>query len=276
MPPTLQPFLMHLPAWALVLFRLSGIFLSAPLFGGSIIPMRFKVLLAATLSLCIYPILVGMGRADVVGAAGASLYGVLSGEISLWVLPWVVAGELLIGLAIGFGATLPLIGMQLGGRMIDQQLGLGVAGLLNPEADEQGGAIGEFYYLLALAVFILLGGHRLVLGTLLDSFLNVPLGGGVSADGPVTLLVGLLDSAFALSLKVAAPLLCLVFLETIAMGFVARTVPQLNILSIGFPLRIVIGMGLLIGSLAVQGDALAAAMRNMLQSIAAFVAALGG
>jgi flagellar biosynthesis protein FliR len=267
--------MMHLPAWALVLFRLSGIFLSAPLFGGSVIPTRFKVLLAAALSLCIYPILVGMGRADIVGAAGASLFGVLNGELSLWVLPGVIAGELVIGLAIGFAATIPLIGMQLGGRIVDQQLGLGVAGLLNPDADEQGGAIGEFYYLLALAVFLLLGGHRLVLGALLNSFINVPLGGGLPADGAVGLLVGLLESAFALSLKVAAPLLCLVFLETVAMGFVARTVPQLNILSIGFPLRIIVGMGLLIGSLAVQGDVLVGAMRNMLENVAAFVAALG-
>lgn len=276
-PASLQPFLMHLPGWVLVVFRVTGIFLSAPLFGGSVVPTRVKVLLAAALSLCIYPILVGIGRSDVVGAAGASVLGVLNGELSLWVLPGVVLGELVIGLVIGFAATLPLVGMQLGGRIIDQQLGLGIAGLLTGDSSEgEGGVIGEFYYLLALAIFLLLGGHRVVVVTLLNSFANVPLGGIVASDGAVSLLVGLLESAFALSLRVAAPLLCLVFLETVAMGFVARTVPQLNILSIGFPLRIMVGVGLLVGSLAVQGDVVVVGIQRMFESVAAFMAALAG
>lgn len=269
--------MMHLPAWALVLFRVTGIFLSAPLFGGLVIPTRVKVFLAAALSLCIYPILVGIGQAEASGAAGASVLGVLNGRLSLWVLPAVVAGELLIGLVIGFAATLPLVGMQLGGRIIDQQLGLGIAGLLTADSSEgEGGVIGEFYYLLALAIFLILGGHRLVLATLLSSFTHVPLGGFLPGDGPVGLVVGLLQSAFALSLQVAAPLLCLVFLETVAMGFVARTVPQLNILSIGFPLRILVGVGLLVGSLAVQADVVGAGIRRMFENLAAFMAALTG
>ena len=260
-----------------MLFRVTGIFLSAPLFGGSVVPTRVKVFVAMAISLCIYPILVGMGRADVVGAAGASILGVLNGELSLWVLPGVVMGELVIGLAIGFAATLPLVGMQLGGRIIDQQLGLGIAGLLTGDSSEgEGGVIGEFYYLLALAIFLLLGGHRLVLATLLNSFTNVPLGGFLPGDGAVSLLVGLLESAFALSLQVAAPLLCLVFLETVAMGFVARTVPQLNILSIGFPLRIMVGTGLLVASLAVQGDVVVGGIRRMFENLAAFMAAVTG
>jgi flagellar biosynthesis protein FliR len=63
------------------------------------------------------------------------------------------------------------------------------------------------------------------------------------ADGElIGLATGLLLAAFDLALRVAAPVLALVFLESLAMGFVAKTVPQLNILSLGFPIRILAGI----------------------------------
>ena len=101
---------------------------------------------------------------------------------------------------------------------------------------------------------------------------SVPLG-GFRVDGAVIdLILGLLTSMLHLAFRVAAPLLCLVFLETVAMGFIARTVPQMNILSIGFALRIVIGVTLIIGALSVKGNILVQFLGNMLGQISKFFA----
>jgi len=215
MPGALEPILPHVPVFLLVFFRLTGIFIFGPVFGSSVLPMRVKVLLALVLAFCVYPIIppqvpiqLGMGTMAVA-----------------------VATELLVGLIIGYGASLPLIAMQVGGLMMGHQLGL--------------------------AAFLLLNGHHAMLMALVNSFNSVPVGGYIPDGGLVYTITGMLNAMFELGLRVAAPLLCLVFLETIAMGFVARTVPQLNILSLGFPLRILLGFFLLIGVAALMFDSVA-------------------
>lgn len=235
----------HLPGWALVLFRLTGIFVFTPVFGSSAVPRQVKILLALGLSFCVYPVLIGS-----TGPSAAIAADVLHAGIPLWSLSGIVATELLIGVAIGFGASLPLMGMQLGGRVIDQQLGMGLAGIYNPELNEQTGVISEVLFLLALTLFIIMDGHRVVLAVLLNTFHNIPLGGYAPGAGLTDLMVGLVHSMTDLGIRIAAPILCLMFLQTVAIGFIAKTVPQMNILSIGFVLRIGVGVTVLTGAMA--------------------------
>lgn len=253
-----------MPAWLLVLFRLAGIFAFTPLFSARTIPAVVKVLLAVGMSFCVFPLLLAGGKTEspVVGS-------ILDSGLSLATVVPAVAAELLIGAVIGFCATLPLIGMQLGGRIASQQMGLGLAEVFSP-GEEQSGITSRFFYLLGLALFLILGGHRVLLLVLVGSFEHVPLGGSIMGDDSIRLLVGLLSSAFELALHVAAPLLCLIFLETVAMGFIARTVPQLNILSIGFAVRIVIGVATLIGAVGVLSVAFIDVMQQTLSRLALF------
>jgi len=227
----------HVPAWLMVLFRITGIFLLSPLFSMSTIPMQVKALLAAALAVAVYPLLLLPES----GAAPLSIGAMLGGELSWAMLPGLVGAELLIGALIGYAAMLPINAMELGGRVMDQQMGLGLAGVFNPELGEQTGLVSDMLHYLAIAVFLILGGHRVLLMLLVDSFVHVPMGGFQMTPDILAMLVGLLTVAFELALRVAAPLLCIVMLETAAMGFVARTVPQMNILSIGFAVRIVLG-----------------------------------
>lgn len=260
----LDPLLAHLPAWLLVLFRISGIFLIGPFFGSSLIPNRVKIFLALGLSFCVYPMLLGSA---IEGVAHQSILQVSAHGLSLWGLAGMVTSELLIGLVIGFGAALPLFGIQIGGQIIDQQLGLGLAGIYNPDIDADSGILSQFYFLTALALFLILNGHRALLGVMVGSFHHVPLGGYTADSQMISLVLGLMQSMFELAIGVAAPLLCLVFLETVAMGFIARTVPQLNVMSVGFSLRIIVGLFVVIGGIGgvmiVFQDALTLAIRSL-------------
>ena len=268
LPISFQPLLAHLPAWMLVLFRLTGIFFFSPVFGSRTVLAPVKVFLALGLSFCIYPILLTPG------SKSAALIGpVIDSGLGLWLLVGTVAVELLIGIVIGFGASLPLIGVQVGGRMVDQQLGMGLAGVYNPDFNEQTGIVSQLYFMMALAIFVILGGHRVIVATLVGSFSRIPLG-GLAVDGRLLdLVAAMMATVFDLAIRVSGPLLCLVLLQTVAMGFIARTVPQMNILSIGFPLRIVVGILLLIGAVGIEGSVYMDALLSVMEQMRIFFSA---
>jgi flagellar biosynthetic protein FliR len=126
-----------------------------------------------------------------------------------------------------------------------QQMGLGFARFYNPAIEDDADVVGQILFFMTLAGFLLIGGHEWMLLAVLHSFHHIPLPAMATlAAGPelVGLFTGVLTAAFELALRVAAPLLALIFLQTLAMGFIAKTVPQMNILSLGFPLRVMAGL----------------------------------
>lgn len=221
----------HLTPLLMVMFRLGGLMVFGPVFGSPVIPLRIKVFLSLLVAIAVYPLLLKQG-----------FIGPM--QLNLWTLGLIIAAEALVGLIIGFVASLPLVGVQTGGLIMGQQMGLGFARFYNPAVDDEADVIGQLLFFLGLAGFLIIGGHEAMLLAVLHSFEHIPTG-SIMVDVPLLdLLTGLLLSAFELALRVAAPLLALIFLETLAMGFVSKTVPQLNILSLGFPLRIMAGIAI--------------------------------
>ncbi|MEO0476826.1 MAG: flagellar biosynthetic protein FliR, partial [Planctomycetota bacterium] len=225
MPIDLTPILPYVPVWLMILFRLTGIFVLAPVLGSQTIPRTIKVFLALGLSFAVWPMLW-------IDPKASSNLALAVSNLSLWSLGLLVALELLIGYVIGYAASLPLTGMQLGGHIIDQQMGLAVAEQYNPEIDGQAGVVGQLLFWMSLALFVAAGGLNVMLHTLAQTFRHVPLGGFAGFDQIVTMVVGMITIMFELGLRVAAPLLCLMFLVSVGMGFLMRTVPTFNILSV--------------------------------------------
>ena len=261
MPVDLTPILPYVPVWLMVLFRLTGIFVLAPVLGSSSVPRVVKVFLALGLSFAVWPMLWNDPQAS--GHLAEAVRG-----LDMWSLGLLVALELLIGYVIGFAASLPLVGMQMGGHMIDQQMGLAAAQLYNPEFDDQSGVTGQLLFMFALALFVAAGGLNVMLHTLAQTFRYIPLGGFANFEQVAHMIVGLLAIMFELALRIAAPLLCLTFLVSVGMGFLMRTVPQFNILSVGFSIRILASLALLmllIGAIAgAYGDLAGQTMRTLM------------
>lgn len=226
----LVPHLDHVPVALLVIFRLGGIVVFGPLVSMPAIPARVRVMLAFILGLAAYPVLAAGPLRDVAVPLDPLLLGPL------------ILMEVSLGALVGFLASLPLLAAQMGGLVMGQQMGLGFALFYDPTLDEQTDVLGQILYLLVLAGFIAVGGLEAMYAAVLGSFDHVPLGGFRADLDLAALLGGLLLSAFEFALRISAPLLALIFLETVAMGFLARTVPQLNILSLGFPVRILAGI----------------------------------
>jgi flagellar biosynthetic protein FliR len=116
--------------------------------------------------------------------------------------------------------------------------------------------LSQLYNWLALAVFICMpppGGHVAFMGAMVGSFQRVPLLGLVADRSVFDLALGVMEQVFVIAVKVAAPALVALTLASVAMGFIARTVPQMNILVVGFPLRV--ALGLLVTATALMGAA---------------------
>lgn len=263
MPVDLTPILPYVPVWLMVLFRLTGIFVLAPVLGSSTVPRVVKVFLAIGLSFAVWPMLMLDPQ------AAGHLAGAVRG-LDLWSLGLLVALELLIGYVIGYAVSLPLAGMQLGGHMIDQQMGLAAAQLFNPEFDDQTGVTGQLLFMFALALFVGAGGLNVMLHTLAQTFRHIPLGGFASFDQIVHMIVGMITIMFELGLRIAAPLLCLTFLVSVGMGFLMRTVPQFNILSVGFAIRILSSMVIMMMLIGAIAGAYGDMTTELLQTLQAF------
>lgn len=230
----------HVPVFALVLSRLIGLFLIAPVLSSAMIPRQVRIMLALTLALCIYP--------SVTHAASLNL------RLDLFDLLPLMAAELLIGFVIGLLALLPLAAIQFGGLIMGQQMGLGIAQVLNPAVDIESDNIGQLLFMGALAVFLQAGGIDMLFGALITTFHRLPPG-GVSLDiAPLELLTAVLSSSYTIAMRIALPVVALMLLESAASALVMKTVPSINIMSIGFPIRVFVGMLMLIAGLVAIGN----------------------
>jgi flagellar biosynthetic protein FliR len=216
-----------LPVLALVLFRVTGVVLVAPVLGSPNVPAPARIFLSILLSLVFFPIVRGQ-------AAPAEL-----GPLAL-----AAAGELGIGLLIGFAASLLFAAVQLGGHLIDQELGILQSNLLDPFSDAPVSVVGQFKLLLATVVYLLLNGHHLLISAVGDSFRAAPL-----AAAPAHAADAMVVDLFRMAVQIAAPALVTLFLVTIALAFTARAVPEMNLFALSFPVRL--GVGLVVVAIGV-------------------------
>ena len=217
-------------AFVVVLTRMSGLMLAAPVFGSREVPAQVRALLAFALSLVVLP---------------TQWTALVSSPRNLVDLALLVAGELLIGFTLGLGVMTMFAGVQIGGQIISQTGGVSAADIFNPGFDTSVPVISQFYYMFALAVFLLIGGHQQVLGALLETFRTLPPGSATVTDSVVTSVVQLITQSFALGVRTAAPATTALLLATLVLGLVSRTLPQLNLMALGFGLNAVVMLILL-------------------------------
>lgn len=217
-----------LPVFLLAFFRVTGVMMPAPLFGSGVVPPSVKVFVSLLLAVLFFPL---VGRPEAPVEPNLALYALA------------VLRELGVGLLIGFAAAILFAAVQFGGQLIDQELGIMMANILDPISNEQVSIIGQFKLFLATVVYLLIDGHHILLRGVADSFRAIPIAGLRLTDGAVMHLSDtLIRDLFRVAVQIAAPSLVTLFLITIALAFMARTVPEMNIFVLGFSLRVMVGL----------------------------------
>lgn len=224
---SLDLMLARFPLLLLIFMRFSGLFVTSPVLSSRYIPAQVKVMTVGFLSVFALPFIQASSLpGDVVGLA---LYAV---------------NELAVGLAIGFVASAVLSAIQVAGQIIDTELGFGMVNVVDPQFGTPVPMFGNFYYLLALMLLIAGGGDRMIVAGLISSYGAIPVGAIIDAPPP-EFVSSLASGLFAAGLRIAAPLLGALFMATLALGIVARTVPQMNVFMVGMPVKLVAGLALL-------------------------------
>jgi flagellar biosynthetic protein FliR len=227
----------HLSAFVLVLARVGGLALSVPVLGAHEVPVQVRAWLVVALSLLLAP---------TQWAAAAAPPATLV-EFAAALL-----GELLLGFALGWGVAAVFSGIQLAGTVLGQVSGMSLADVFQPGFDSGVPLLSQALYLFALALFVLLRGPVLVVEGLLQTFAVFPLGGAASLPVAES-AVAWIGMSFALAVRAAAPALTALILATLVLGMISRTLPQLNLMALGFGVNVFVTLGML--SLALGGAA---------------------
>lgn len=214
-------------AFLLVLFRIAGMIVSAPLFNMTNIPAQVKVGFAVAIALILFP----LHSANLVLPKDLIQFALLAIQ------------ETILGILIGFTANLVFVALQVAGEFFSMQMGLSIANMMDPVTHIQSAVVGQFFFYFAALLFLNLNIHHALIVGVDRSFNAIPLGhfigeghliGGLMAER----FIRLSGDMFLMALMIAGPLVSIVILLEIALSFVAKVMPQMNIFIIGLPLKV--------------------------------------
>lgn len=212
-----------------IITRLTGLFMSAPIFSTYPIPMQVKVWLAALIAFILFPI-VQYNTTFVV-------------PNSVPALTVILIKEFFIGFAIGYCANILFVGVELGVNMFAIQMGLSADQALNPTSGGQSPVITQAYTYLASMLFIALGAHQWLFSAIYNSFKTLPIGYTfVFSPELVGQIVSITGQMFNIGLGIALPIFGVLFITDVLLGFTSKMMPQMNIFMVSLPLKIYLGL----------------------------------
>ena len=245
----------------LILLRVGAIMMVAPIFGHRNIPASVKIGFAGILAIILMPVVptpeIGLN---------ASLGSILV----------IAAKEIAMGLLIGFAAMVLFMGVQMSGHIMGFQMGFLVAQVIDPASGQKMSILGEFQFVLAMLIFLAIDGHHLLINAVAGSFSMVPLGGVAFSAAAAEIPIRICVDIFAIAVKIGAPMIVTLFLTDVALGIIARTVPQMNVFIVGFPLKIGTGFAVLAISFPFISYVFAKLMHGMDRNLTNLISALGG
>jgi flagellar biosynthesis protein FliR len=236
--PDLTPLLPFGTAWVvkvlLLSVRLGAVFLATPLLAAASVPVTIRVLLVLGLSAAL------AGFAPTVGDAAPNA--------AVFVLdhPGAVlqaaATELALGATLAVGIHLAFATFAVAGRVLDIQIGFGLGQVLDPLSNTQLPILTTLFNQLGVIVFFLANGHHALIRAIAYSLSSFPVGQPWPIEagyGPILKQVG---GLFGLSFALMAPVVFCIFMVELSLGVLARNLPQINMLTIGIQIKIVIGL----------------------------------
>ena len=217
----------HYKVFALVLIRISTMLFFMPAFSSNTIPVQVKAAFALVIALMLTPV------------APFSPKSLPDSPLEFSLL---IIAELFTGMSLSLILRLIFAGLQTATQMAGFQMGLSVASVMDPQSATQSIVITEFVYLLALVLFLVSNAHHLVIRAIYESFSVLPPGGLNLREPLTTLILRFADEMFVLSVKMMAPIMAILLFAQVALGILAKTVPQINMLMMSFGINIALGL----------------------------------
>ncbi|MEI7942297.1 MAG: flagellar biosynthetic protein FliR [Candidatus Riflemargulisbacteria bacterium] len=215
----------------LIFVRVSGIFVTAPIFATRIIPVHIKVLISLYISYVVFQF---HGQSSLAYK-----------DIHILIFGILILTEAIIGTLIGFIASLAFNMIQFGGKLIDIIMGMHIASIMDPLTREQQSLVGQLQYIIVILLFLTFNGHHLIILGLLQSFDILPIGTLTFTTAFSETFMNILTQTFIIGMQFAAPVMAILFLIDFCLGVIAKSVPQMNVFLTGMPLKALAGFMML-------------------------------
>jgi flagellar biosynthetic protein FliR len=225
-------------SFLLVFLRLGGIFFISPFFGHESIPVKIKLMLTLIMAVIILPMI----PAPEIKSSSLIELGIM------------VAQEISFGAIIGFASLLIFYAIQIAGQIIGFQMGFSMVNVIDPATSTSISVISQFKYIIAFLIYLMINGHHFLISAIFQSFKIIPPGSAVILPENGEFIIRISVEVLEIAIKVAAPAMVTLFLTSVMLGIIARTVPQMNVFIVGFPLKIAAGLLILAAGITYFGD----------------------
>jgi len=248
-----------IPIFLLVFARVLAFFLTLPLFSYRTIPTLYKIGIAFFLSMII---VITLNNEQVT----------LEENYVLLLLK-----EITVGLLTGLIAYLIVSAMQVAGGFIDFQMGFAVANVIDPQTGAQSPLIGQYFYMFTLLFLLSVNGHHLLIDGIVQSYQLIPIDQLITFENGLShFSITTFNRMFLIAFQIAIPLVGCLFLVDVALGIIARTVPQLNVFVVGLPLKITVSFTVLLFFLAIYVALVRYLFSVMFETMRDLMVILGG
>lgn len=221
----------YILATFLIFVRVSSLLLTAPYFSSAAFPAQVKIFFAVITSILLYPVI----------PAQSVMIDTQSGAVFMLTA---ILVEVLVGAALGMVGQIVFAGLELAGRLISLKIALGFASLVDSMTQQQSTIVSNLFNMLAILVFLSIGGEKIYLSGLVQSFEVVPLQQAqIHLAGPFMLEIA--TYLFVIGVQITAPFMIVLFLVDLSLAIFARIMPQANIMFIALPIKIGVGFILL-------------------------------
>ena len=215
-----------LAQWLWPFLRIAGFVMAAPVLGTRALPMRVRMILVLAITSVLAPVLAPVAAIEPLTATGLLT----------------VVQQVIIGATIGMVLRLTFMVFEFAGQFVAQQTGLGFAAMVDPTSGTQVPVLAHLYVILASLIFFVSDAHLVLIKLLGDSFTLLPIGPiGLSSAG-ADIIVDWSGTLFASALLLSLPVVIALLAINLAFGVMTRAAPQLNIITIGFPVTILAGI----------------------------------
>lgn len=250
MPPGFAGVEEQLWLWMVAMVRPGAAFLVAPIFGAPFVPVQLRLIVALAIG---------------IPALSASNFALPMDGLATIEGFLLVAGEVMVGLALGFAVQIGFSAALVAGETIGNAMGLGFASMMDPASGQANPAIGQLLSILATFLFLSMGGHLALAATIVESYRALPPGAAWMSAESIMGLVLFGGVIFAAGLSIALPVGSALILVQIVMGVLARSAPALNLFSVGLPATLLAGLVLLAMATPVMGEGIATAIQQGLE-----------
>ncbi|MBP3039478.1 flagellar type III secretion system protein FliR [Bacillaceae bacterium Marseille-Q3522] len=254
-------FIPNFPALLLIFVRVSAFFLMMPLFSYRSIPARHKIGISFFLAWIMF---------NVVDAPQFEI------NAAYYLL---IIKEMLVGLLIGFIAYLILSAIQVAGGLIDFQMGFAIANVIDPQTGVHSPLLGQYLYTIGLLLLLTVNGHHLLLDGIYYSYEFIPIDQPWLPLGNANIpefIIKSFSMMFMVAFQMAIPVVGSLFLVDIALGIIARAVPQMNVFVVGLSLKIGVSFIVLLIVMGVMVSVMSHLFASMFSTMRGLMELLGG